>query len=150
MSWASSSCVNQQLSCLLALLKFTHSYLVSSTRLVRRADDFIFDEKFDLLFLFEFQVFLSQAPCVLNDKFFNGMFHLQQVLKRPYGPPLEMVSGNTGARGFRAGRSELSAARSTFQCNKTKETTSRWEKDVLGSMAIHVMTYVVKGEERER
>ena len=55
-----------------------------------------------------------------------------------------------GGRGFRAGRSELSAARSTFQYNKTKETTSRWEKDVLGSMAIHVMTYVVKGEERER
>ena len=42
LTWASSSCVNQELSCLLALLKFTHSYLVSSTRLVRRADDFIF------------------------------------------------------------------------------------------------------------
>ena len=59
-----------------------------------------FDEKFDLLFLFEIQVILSQAPCVLNDKFFNGMFHLQQVLKRPYGPPMEMVSGNTGAVAF--------------------------------------------------
>ena len=30
-----------------------------------------FDEKFDLSFLFEIQVILSQAPCVLNDKFFS-------------------------------------------------------------------------------
>ena len=40
LTWASSSCVNQQLSCLLALLEFTYSFLVSSTRLVRRANDF--------------------------------------------------------------------------------------------------------------
>ena len=42
------------------------------------------NEKFDLLFSFEFLVILFQAPCVLNDWFLNGMFHLQQVLKRPY------------------------------------------------------------------
>ena len=52
-------------------------------------------EKSDLLFSFEFQVILF-----LNDWFLNGMFHLQQVLKRPYGPPMEMVSGNTGAVAF--------------------------------------------------
>ena len=40
LTWTSSSCVNQLLSCLLALLEFTHSFLVSSTRLVRRANDF--------------------------------------------------------------------------------------------------------------
>ena len=57
-------------------------------------------EKFDLLFSFEFLVILFLAPCVLNDWFLNGMFHLQQVLNRPYGPPMEMVSGNTGAVAF--------------------------------------------------
>ena len=93
LTWANSSCVNQQLFCFLALLEFTHSFLVSSTRLP-------LDEKFDLLISFEIQVILFQAPCVLNDKFFTSMFHLQQVLKRPYGPPMEMVSGNTGAVAF--------------------------------------------------
>ena len=108
LTWANSSCVNQQLSCFLALLEFTHSFLVSSTRLP-------LDEKFDLLISFVIQVILFQAPCVLNEKFFTSMFHLQQVLKRPYGPPMEMVSG------LRAGQSELSAALSTFQCNETKK-----------------------------
>ena len=59
-----------------------------------------FGEKFDLLISFEFQVILFQAPCVLNDKFFNGMSHLRHVLKRPCGPPMEMVAGSTGAVAF--------------------------------------------------
>ena len=37
---ATCSCVSQQLSCLVALLEFTHSFLDSSGRVVRIANDF--------------------------------------------------------------------------------------------------------------
>ena len=44
--------------------------------------NFVYGDRFGLLISFEFQLVLFQAPCVLNDKFFNGMSQLQQVLKR--------------------------------------------------------------------
>ena len=61
---------------------------------------FLYGDKFDLLISFEFQLVLFQAPCVLNDKFFNGMSQLQQVLKRACGPPIRKVAGSTAAVAF--------------------------------------------------
>ena len=63
---------------------------------------------------------------------------------------MEMVSGNTGAVAFEPAGSSSPRPAPPFQCNETNETTSRREKDVLKTMAILAMTYVAKGEERER
>ena len=52
--------------------------------------------------------FLVQAPCGLGDKLFNGMSRLWRVLKRRCGPT---AGRKHGGRGFRAGRTGLSAAR---------------------------------------
>ena len=93
-----------------------------------------FGEKFDLLISFEFQVILFQAPCVLNDKFFNGMSHLRQVLKRPCGPPMENDGWEHGGRGIRVGRSELSAARTAESRSVGEGTVARArDRDVYGS-----------------
>ena len=60
-TWASSSCVSQQLFCLLALLEFTHSFLVNSARVVRITNDFALGAKFDLLISFEFQAKVTNS-----------------------------------------------------------------------------------------
>ena len=46
------------------------------------------------------QLFLFQVPCVLDDRFFNGMSRLRQVLKRPCGPPMGLAAGSTAAVAF--------------------------------------------------
>ena len=45
--------------------------------------------------------FSCSKPLVcLNDRFFNGMSRLRQVLKRPCGPSMEMTAGSTAAVAF--------------------------------------------------
>ena len=90
---------NSCLACLLCLGSLTH-FLSAPHVLSGEPMILPFGEKFDLLISFEFQVILFQAPSVLNDKFFNGMSHLRQVLKRPCGPPMEMVAGSTAVVAF--------------------------------------------------
>ena len=95
---------------------------------------FLYGDKFDLLISFEFQVVLFQAPCVLNDKFFNGMCQLQQVLKRACGPPIRKVAGEHGGRGFRACRSEFSAACTAESRSVGEGTVARArDRNVYGS-----------------
>ena len=111
---------------LFCLFAFWGSFIhfLSTPRVLLEAMSLPFGYKFGLLISFEFQVILFQALCVLNDKFFNGMSQLQQVLKRPCGPSVGNGGWKLGGRGFRAGRSEFAAARTA---------ESRSVGDVCGS-----------------